>query len=127
MRIAIRVALLGLLLLVSASLFAMPSGTLNDDANPTCWGGASMDQCFHSGDWWGTTMVWTRNGPSTTIACGLSQGCATCVQNAWGKLICGYGILANASCSCKDVRPPGAGPGITLCQESGHCTYRTAP
>lgn len=127
MRIAMRLALLGLLLLVSGALFATPNGTLNNDANPTCWGGASMDQCFHSGDWWGTTTVWTRSGPTTTIICSLAAGCATCVQNPYGKLVCGYGILQNASCSCSNVRPAGAGPGITLCQESGNCVYRTAP
>jgi hypothetical protein len=123
-----RLAFLGLLLLVCGALFANPTGTLNNDANPTCWGGASMDQCFHSGDWWGTTTVWNRTGGSTTIiSCGLSEGCATCVQNPYGKLVCGYGIFQNASCSCKDVRPTGAAPGITICQETGTCVYRTAP
>jgi hypothetical protein len=122
-----RLTLLGLLLLVSTSLFAIPNGTLNDDASPTCWGGASMDQCFHSGDWWGTTMIWTRNGPATTVSCGLSEGCTTCVQNAFGKLICGFGIHQNASCSCHNVRIPGAAPGITSCQEDGNCVFRTAP
>jgi len=129
MRTAIRTILLGLLVMVSFSLFATPAGgPLNNDGSPNCWGGASMDTCFHAGDWWATTYQWMRDGSvRESTSCGLSAGCAACTQTSGGKVMCGYAVKYSASCTCFDRRPPGAGPGITTCDASGTCVYAGQP
>lgn len=86
-----------------------------------------MDTCFHAGDWWATSYQWTRDGVKEYTSCGLSAGCATCIQNNGGKVVCGYAVKYSASCTCFNRRPPGAGPGITNCDAAGTCVYAGEP
>jgi hypothetical protein len=115
--VCVRVLLsIGLLLVVVPSAFA-----LSQDSGPMDTMCGSIDDCFHSGDWWMTK--YDSYGSVTT--CGL-WGCQTCVDNGYGKLICAYHTPVSDGCKCVN-KQAGATRAITNCVLSGICTVTNNP
>lgn len=63
---------------------------------------------------------WSDTGTLQPAACKNPGGCRTC--DAINRC---RTVALDANCSCSDVPTPGAGPGITHCEDmNGTCAFR---
>ncbi len=80
-----------------------------------CAGTMDPEMCFWS--------PMGAGGGGTFATCTRTDGCSLCnIDNNR----CATATV-DASCTCDNIPKPGAGPGITQCQESGRCTYKHIP
>jgi len=83
----------------------------------------TVDACFHEGDWWYSSTVGSGGGISTSLNCGLTDGCKTCGTTSLGKPVC-VKVNFSAHCKCGTNQLQGAGPNVVSCWSEGQCEYR---